>query len=1804
MTSRSANKTPLTSGLGTLIVRLCVVTGMVAAVFGSAAALPDQAAAASASPATYSASETIPVPPASSYGGIRTAAADHAGEQALVSHDAPARTGRVVLTVMPQLVRTTNEQPGTSSNDASEAHIGSAHVSTTTVPPSPPFNECPSIGDDTSCEILIDVDNSGQNVYADPALGPYDGIDDSLVGVLNSSSYPLSSLVLSSNTNIFGFDGDGICTYTFTGSSGCPYGTTGYEGPGTSFSNINASQTGGSVVFSPAIAPGKSAYFSLEEALTAATVVSGGPSASEQGGPANPSERPTTCSNHAPVNCGTGEFWHQFTDVSVPGRGMTLDLTRTYVSANAGSDGPFGYGWTDSYNMSLTIANTGDIAVNQENGSTVTFDPNGSGGYIAPPRVLAQLVANTNGTYSFTRDRTQDTYNFSSTGQLVSEVDLNGYTTTMGYVGGQLATVTDPAGRTLTFAYTGNHVTQVTDPAGQHETFSYDAAGDLTQTTNWAGGTWKFSYNSNHLMLTMTDPNGGVTTNTYNASDQVTQQVDPMGRTTTWAYSGDNMSPAGGTTTMTDPDGNVTVYQYANLELLSVTHASGTSLAATTSYTYDAATLGITSVTDPNGNVTTYTYDTSGNETSVTDPLGRETTFTYNAFDELLSETSPMGVTTSYTYDASGNPLSVSTPLVGTSSVETTTLTYGDSADPGDVTAMTDPDGQTYTYTYDAQGDQISSTDPSGGTTTSTYDVLGRKLTSVSPNGNAAGADPAHFTTTYAYDALGQLVSTTDPLGQVTTYTYDGNGNQTSTTDPVGQTTTYSYDADNELIKTTNPSGSSTSSTYDGGGHVITSTNADGDTTTYTYNALGEKTSSTNPLGKVTSYTYDPAGNLLTQTNPLGQVTTYTYDAANELTGIAYSDGTTPAVTYTYDADGQRLTMIDGTGTTTYTYDSLGRLVSSTDGAGHVTTYGYDLDGNNTSIGYPNGKTVTYVFNVDNQMASVTDWLGNTTSFGYDANQNPTTESLPNGIDSITTYDAANQLSSITDTLGSSPVATFAYARNATGEVTSATDTGASPSTQTYGYTPNDQLSSTSSGSYEYDPAGNITAYPNGSTGTYNSASELLSQSAPSSTSYVYNSNGQRTSMTSPIGMSNYQYDQAGGLVNVTSSSAGVTPPVTPAPPSATTDAATSVASDGATLNGSVNPNGEATTYQFDYGTTSAYGSTTSPTSAGSATSVVAAAATLTGLTPATTYDFRVVATSAAGSSYGANLTFTTASQTSLGTQSISFTSIAPTNAVVGGSYTVAAVASSGLAVNFSSSSTSVCVVSGSTATFVGAGTCVIDGNQAGDADYAAAPQATQSFTVGSPTTPVPSAGSYRLVASDGGIFSFGDASFYGSMGGKLLNKPIVGMASTPDGKGYWLVASDGGIFSFGDASFYGSMGNKTLNKPIVGMASTPDGKGYWLVASDGGVFSFGDASFYGSMGGKPLNKPVVGMAVAVEPTREVSLTAQIAQEPQVTAAQPHGTSGTATVSTYTYNGDGLLASESGTTNCSFSWTTNGSLPLLLSDGTDSYIYGPSGAPVEEITGTTATYFLQDQQGSTRVLTNQAGSVVGTYAYGPYGTVVSHTGSATTSLGYDGQYTDPSTGLIYLRARWYDPAAGQFISVDPMQAMSGTPYAYAGNNPVNAADPLGLFCWSFHCVVGYVSVAAGAVSAVTGFIPGLEAVSFGAALVSVAADITNCAIGYCDYVTLVLDVLSLVPGAAAFHFASEAKQDEEVLSILDKMEVVDQSLKDSKGFAELMAKITGYTGEGITGTSLTVTSAESVFHKSKSARSPSPCTSA
>jgi hypothetical protein len=144
-------------------------------------------------------------------------------------------------------------------------------------------------------------------------------------------------------------------------------------------------------------------------------------------------------------------------------------------------------------------------------------------------------------------------------------------------------------------------------------------------------------------------------------------------------------------------------------------------------------------------------------------------------------------------------------------------------------------------------------------------------------------------------------------------------------------------------------------------------------------------------------------------------------------------------------------------------------------------------------------------------------------------------------------------------------------------------------------------------------------------------------------------------------------------------------------------------------------------------------------------------------------------------------------------------------------------------------------------------------------------PSLSPAVSTGSAASPAcvtpPSTPGYWQVAADGGIFTFGSAQFYGSTGSLRLNKPIVGMAATPDRKGYWLVASDGGVFAFGDAAFFGSTGSIHLNQPIIGMIPTFDGRGYWLVASDGGIFAFGSAQFYGSLGAAPPAYPITAVA-------------------------------------------------------------------------------------------------------------------------------------------------------------------------------------------------------------------------------------------------------------------------------------------------------------------------------------------------------
>lgn len=163
---------------------------------------------------------------------------------------------------------------------------------------------------------------------------------------------------------------------------------------------------------------------------------------------------------------------------------------------------------------------------------------------------------------------------------------------------------------------------------------------------------------------------------------------------------------------------------------------------------------------------------------------------------------------------------------------------------------------------------------------------------------------------------------------------------------------------------------------------------------------------------------------------------------------------------------------------------------------------------------------------------------------------------------------------------------------------------------------------------------------------------------------------------------------------------------------------------------------------------------------------------------------------------------------------------------------------------------------------------------------------------------------------------------------------------------------------------------------------------------------------------------------------------------------------------TYGYTSDGVRTARTiGADSTGFVWARNGSLPLLLQETTGSdttyYLYGPGGSPYAQINpdGST-TYLHHDQLGSVRLLTDETGGITGSATYDAYGTP-STTGT-TSAFGYTGEYMDAESGLLYLRARHYDPTTGQFLTRDPLVSVTREAYGYAANNPINMIDPTGL----------------------------------------------------------------------------------------------------------------------------------------------------
>jgi RHS repeat-associated protein len=889
-----------------------------------------------------------------------------------------------------------------------------------------------------------------------------------------------------------------------------------------------------------------------------------------------------------PVDPETGNFGHTFTDLATPGFGVPLAFTRTYNSSAASTNSPFGWGWSFSYGASL---NTSTGVLTEEGGSQIGF--NLSTGAALAPRTEAMLEPNdpTTGEYTVLReDSPFEQLVFNSSGQLISEEDYTSYetagtgATTLAYSGGKLSTITDPEGRHYTVTWTGNDITGLSDTSSPARTltYSYDANGNLTKVVDVAGNVTEFAYNTSHQMVTMAlprfgggtlpgamssctaTPPQGVISNVYAAGGQVACQADQLGRKTTFSYTSMNFTTMTGTVLITDPKSNETLDTFTNGEMTAQTKGYTSSVAATTQFIYDPGTFGIVQVIDPDGHASETYYDQYGNEVSSTDALGRTTTMTYQFPALPLTVTDPIGVATTNTYNTNGTLSTTSRPLLNAAgqiiATQESQYFYANTTFPEAITSMIDPGTNTWTYAYDADGDRTSITAPatpensSGDQTLYGYNTTKGWLTSeVSPRGVVGGTlvtctPPALGCTTYAHDGYGNLTVTTDPLGHTTSTTYDADQNVATTTDASANVTSYAYDLADERTSVTAPNGTVTQTVYNADGTVASTTDALGASTSYAYDAQARLISVTDPLSRVTSYGYDPAGNTVTTTDPGGTCptwpitypptlshtaacTVFQYDAADELTNRYYSDGVTPNVgPITYDLDGRRLTMPDGTGTGTKTwtwaYDSLGRVTSVTDDQSNTVSYGYDLRNDTTSITYPGTTgTVQRGFDAAGRLDQITDPASNVTTFGYDQDSDPTTATLPSttGIVDTTSYDNADNLSGITDKQSSTTFASFAYGRTAANEVNSVTSTGVPSDNHSWAYTPDEQLASTDTSLYGYDGANNLTTTLTGTSQYFDTADELASTVAGPGivlvgTSTAANSTGTTLAVTYPAG--------------------------------------------------------------------------------------------------------------------------------------------------------------------------------------------------------------------------------------------------------------------------------------------------------------------------------------------------------------------------------------------------------------------------------------------------------------------------------------------------------------------------------------------------------------------------------------------------------------------------------------------------------------------------------------------------------------
>lgn len=265
---------------------------------------------------------------------------------------------------------------------------------------------------------------------------------------------------------------------------------------------------------------------------------------------------------------------------------------------------------------------------------------------------------------------------------------------------------------------------------------------------------------------------------------------------------------------------------------------------------------------------------------------------------------------------------------------------------------------------------------------------------------------------------------------------------------------------------------------------------------------------------------------MLTRADPNGVTTTWTYTPMNLTSTVAYSGGTAHSVSFGYDAAGNKTSMADATGSSSYQYDPFGELTSAVNGANQTVGYGYNADGQVSSITYPlpvgatwaTTNTVNYTYDNADQLTKVTDFNNNAITITPTADRLPKSAVLGSTGDTITTtYDNTDTPSAIAIKNSATTLQSFSYSDSPARTVLSETDAPSSPqSPATYTYDAKGRVTSMTPGSgstlnYTFDASSNLIALPTGASTDYDHAGELTSSTlSGTTTSYAYNADGER----------------------------------------------------------------------------------------------------------------------------------------------------------------------------------------------------------------------------------------------------------------------------------------------------------------------------------------------------------------------------------------------------------------------------------------------------------------------------------------------------------------------------------------------------------------------------------------------------------------------------------------------------------------------------------------------------------------------